>query len=274
MPKLSDSNRQVSSTNIVEAHDLTAAYKNTVVWREATFTIGKGEFVAVLGPNGAGKTTLFRLLLGLLQPVSGRLELFGSRPRRGHGLVGYVPQRRPIDSEMHIEAAELVRLGLYGKKLGYLSATQSKQAEDAVAKALAQVDAETLGAKPLGTLSGGELQRIFLAQALVGQPQLLMLDEPFANLDIRREAQLASLVSKIVREQQISVLLITHDLNPLLPFLDRVIYVANGQVASGKPSDVITTKALSKLYGAPVEVLRDSRGRVAVLGTEEAVHHA
>jgi zinc/manganese transport system ATP-binding protein len=273
MPKHSDNNKSTASTSIVEAHSLTAAYKSEVVWGDATFTIGKSEFVAILGPNGAGKTTLFRLLLGLLQPVSGRLELFGAKPKRGNGLVGYVPQRRPIDSEIHIEAAELVRLGLYGKKIGYLSATQSRQAEDAVVKALAQVDAAVLGTKPLGTLSGGELQRIFLAQALVGQPQLLMLDEPFANLDIHREVQLAGLISKIVHEQGISVLLITHDLNPLLPFLDKVIYVANGKVASGKPSEIITTKALSALYGAPVEVLRDSKGRVAVLGTEEAIHH-
>ncbi|HUB93159.1 MAG TPA: ATP-binding cassette domain-containing protein [Verrucomicrobiae bacterium] len=273
MLKHLDNNHATPSTDVVEAHNLTAAYKSEVVWSNATFTIERGEFVAILGPNGAGKTTLFRLLLGLLPPVGGSLELFGTKPKRGSGLVGYVPQRRPIDSEMNIEAAELVRLGLYGKKLGYLSSTQSRRAEDLVTKALEQVDAEALGTKPLGTLSGGELQRIFLAQALVGKPQLLMLDEPFANLDIRREAQLAGLVSKIVKDQQISVLLITHDLNPLLPFLDKVIYVANGQVASGKPSEIITTKALSRLYGAPVEVLRDSKGRVAVLGTEEAIHH-
>lgn len=272
MPKPSDNNNSRASTNIVEAHNLTAAYKSATIWSDATFTIGKGEFVAILGPNGAGKTTLFRLLLGLLPPTSGNLDIFGAKPKRGNWRVGYVPQRRPIDSDIHVAAVELVRLGLYGKGIGYVRASQRRQADDLVAKALAQVDAEALADKPLGKLSGGELQRIFLAQALVGQPQLLMLDEPFANLDIRREAQLAGLVNRIVREQRISVLLITHDLNPLLPFLDKVIYVANGRVASGKPSEIITSEALSSLYGAPVEVLRDSKGRVAVLGAEEAAH--
>jgi zinc/manganese transport system ATP-binding protein len=122
-------------------------------------------------------------------------------------------------------------------------------------------------------LSGGELQRVFLAQALVGKPELLLLDEPLANLDIRRESELVRLVSQVAKSQHVAIMLIAHDINPLLPFVDRIIYVVNGRIASGKLEDIVTTKALSALYDAPVEVLRDSRGRVAVLGTEEAAHH-
>jgi zinc/manganese transport system ATP-binding protein len=139
-------------------------------------------------------------------------------------------------------------------------------------KALEAVDAQSLAHRPLGQLSGGELQRVFLAQALVGEPEVLLLDEPLANLDIRRETSLVQLVANVVRTRNVTALLIAHDLNPLLPVLDRVMYVAAGKIATGTPSEIVTTESLSKLYGAPVEVLRDSHGRVAVLGVEEASH--
>jgi zinc/manganese transport system ATP-binding protein len=255
---------------VIAAKGVAASYRSHAVWRDASFTIGKGEFVGILGPNGAGKTTLFRMLLGSLHPVAGELRLLGDTPRRGHPRVGYIPQRRPIDSEMNIDALEFVRLGLYGNRWGF---SQNSTAERRKAmQALQSVDGETLAPRPLGILSGGELQRVFLAQALVGKPDVLLLDEPLSNLDIRRETSLVQLVNKVVREQDVTALLIAHDLNPLLPVLDRVMYIANGQVATGTPAEVITSESLSKLYGVPVEVLRDSRGRVAVLGIEEAAH--
>ena len=127
--------------------------------------------------------------------------------------------------------------------------------------------------RPLGQLSGGELQRVFLAQALVGQPDLLLLDEPLANLDIRRETELVNLIARVAKSQNVAVLLIAHDINPLLPVVNRLIYVVNGRIATGKPSEIITTKALTELYEAPIEVCVFSRGRLAVLGTEEAMHH-
>jgi zinc/manganese transport system ATP-binding protein len=135
------------------------------------------------------------------------------------------------------------------------------------------VGAEALAYRPLYELSGGELQRVFLAQALVGNPKLLLLDEPLANLDIRRETQLVQLIHKIAKEKNIAVLLIAHDVNPLLHMVDRIIYIANGKVATGLPHEIINSKTLSALYDAPIEVLRSSSGRMAVLGVEEAVHH-
>ncbi|HSX00286.1 MAG TPA: ABC transporter ATP-binding protein [Patescibacteria group bacterium] len=255
---------------IITAEHVTAGYGENLIWQDATFTIGKGEFVGILGSNGAGKTTLFRLLLGLIRPASGELTLLGETPRRGHPRVGYIPQRRPIDSEMNIEALELVRLGLHGHHWGITQ--HAEQERKRALKALQTVDAEALAHRPLGVLSGGELQRIFLAQALIGDPDILLLDEPLANLDIRREINLIQLVDTIVRTKDVTALLIAHDLNPLLPVLDRVIYIANKQVATGKPDEIVASESLSNLYGAPVEVLRDSRGRVAVLGAEEASH--
>lgn len=264
---------QHSGEIIIDAQDVAAGYGSTSIWSDASFQIRRGEFVGVLGPNGAGKTTLFRLLLGLAKPIQGQLQVLGQTPQRGNPKIGYVPQRRPIDAELQLAAIELVRLGISGAKWGTGLPRQSQIERAAAHEALCAVDASMLEDRPLGALSGGELQRVFLAQALVGQPELLLLDEPLANLDIRRELELVHLISHVCKTQNVAVLLIAHDINPLLPVVDRLLYAVNGKIATGIPQDIITTEVLSELYQAPVEVLRDSRGRVAVLGAEEASHH-
>jgi len=258
--------------SVITATDVTATYKDHLIWKDASFEIKKGQFVGILGPNGAGKTTLFRLLLGLIKPASGVLKILGETPHRGHPRIGYVPQRRPIDSEMTIEALELVRLGISTVWRILPPAGTAKQERAAAMEALRAVDAETLAHQPLGVLSGGELQRVFLAQALVGKPDILLLDEPLANLDIRREINLVQLIRDIVKKQQVTALLIAHDLNPLLPALDTIMYIANKKVVTGKPETIVTSESLSALYGTAVEVLRDSHGRIAILGAEEAAH--
>ncbi len=255
-------------SEIIAARNVTAGYPDNTVWREASFNINRGEFVSIIGPNGAGKTTLFRLLLGLQHPLGGTIEIFNAPPRRGNPLIGYVPQRHGIDSETNIESLELVRLALSGKHWGFsLSGRDRKVALGA----LRAVGSEELAHRSLSALSGGELQRIFLAEALVSSPDLLLLDEPLSNLDLRREKDLVQLVNSVVRSRNVTALLIAHDINPLLPFLDKVIFIANGKVATGKPDEVLTSESLTALYGVPVEVLRDSRGNVAIIGIDE--HH-
>jgi len=256
-------------SNLIVAENLAAGYRDKTVWQGANFAFGKGEFIAVIGPNGAGKTTLFRLLLGLQPPIHGMLRIFDEQPSRGNPRIGYVPQRHLIDSETNIESLELVRLGLSGKKWGF-NPFGHKDREAAV-RALRAVDALELAHRPLGVLSGGELQRIFLAEALVSSPEILLLDEPLSNLDLRRETDLLHLINKAVREGGVTALLIAHNINPLLPHLDKVMYIANGRVATGKPSEVLTSESLSSLYGMQVEVLRDPHGNVAIIGVEE--HH-
>ncbi|HVM76836.1 MAG TPA: ATP-binding cassette domain-containing protein [Candidatus Paceibacterota bacterium] len=261
-----------AANTIVTAANLAGGYPIKTVWKDVDFSIGRGEFVAVLGPNGSGKTTLFRLLLGLERPLAGSLSVLGKMPQRGNPQIGYVPQRHPIDSETEIEALQLVRLGLDGHHWGIGFGNQGTEEAH---KALRTVGAEELAHRPLGMLSGGELQRIFLAEALVGNPELLLLDEPLSNLDMRRESNFVQLINSVVRSRGVTVLLIAHNINPLLPVLDRVIYVANGRITTGKPSDVLTSKTLTDLYGIPIEVLKDSRGRIAIVGMDEplADHH-
>ena len=281
---------------IVSASHLAVEYRGHSVWSDASFSIRRGEFVAVIGPNGAGKTTLFRLLLGIVRPLAGTLRVFGGLPRGGNPKIGYVPQAHSVDRETNVEALQLVRLshsenrwvpplppderGLARRLRRAGAVAQSwvppvtpslrKAEAEATEWALRAVGAQELARKPLGAMSGGELQRIFLAEALVTRPELLLLDEPLANLDIRRAYELVELVHTLVRSENVATLLVAHDINPLIRCLDKVIYIANGRVATGTPSEVLTTEFLTELYGVPVEVLRDSRGNLVIVGGEDA----
>ncbi len=257
------------ASGLIVGEDVTAGYRDKVVWRGANFSFGRGEFVAVIGPNGAGKTTLFRMVLGLQPALSGNLKVLGADPRRGNTKIGYVPQRHTIDSDTNIESRELVRLGLTGGRWGMNPFSHADR--EAANKALEAVGATDIAERPLGVLSGGELQRIFLAEALIGNPDILLLDEPLSNLDIRRETELLHVVNDVVRSRGVTALLIAHNINPLLPHLDKVMYIANGRVATGTPGQVLTSESLSALYGIEVEVLRDPHGNVAIIGVEE--HH-
>ncbi|HLY32847.1 MAG TPA: ABC transporter ATP-binding protein [Ktedonobacterales bacterium] len=263
-----------SSSTIVSLQDVAVRQGGRTIWRDASFEITPGEFVAILGPNGAGKSTLLRLLLGLLAPGEGAVRVFGRTPRRGNPAIGYVPQRRTIDPDLPVRGRDLVQLGLDGTRWGFSLPGKARQRERSlVEEALIAVEAAPYADRPIGQLSGGEQQRLLLAQALVGQPQLLLLDEPLASLDLRSQIAVSQLVARVARERKITVLLVTHDVNPLLPVVDRVLYVARGQVAIGTPDDIITTENLTRLYDAPVEVVHDSQGRVFVVGLENETAH-
>ena len=258
-------------TAAIAADDLAAGYSGRQVWAGASFTIEDGSFTAVLGPNGSGKTTLVRMILGLLRPASGRLEVFGRQPRRGDPKIGYVPQRRAFDPELSIRGRDFVDLGVDGWRWGVRLGGR-------VQAAAAQASIEAVGAgeyadRPLGRLSGGEQQRLLLAEALVGDPRLLLMDEPLSYLDVRNQMAIVQLIRDVARRRNLTVLLIAHDVNPLLAHIDQVLYVAAGKVATGTPNEIITSERLSAIYSAPVEVIRDSRGRVFVAGLEEETSH-
>jgi len=263
--------RSISSA--IVADGLAAAYGDQLIWRNASFTVNTGEFVAVLGPNGSGKSTLLRLLLGLMAPAAGSLQVLGKRPHRGNADVGYVPQRRNIDRDLPVRGRDFVHLGIDGARWG-IELGNNPTYHERVDQAITSVDAQAYADRPIGRLSGGEQQRLLLAQALAGKPQMLLLDEPLASLDLRNQIVIAELVADLARANRLTVLLIAHDINPLLPVVDRVLYVAHGGVAIGKPAEVITTEQLSRLYDAPIEVLHDSHGHMFVVGLEaESAHH-
>ena len=248
------------------------------IWGEVELTIAVGEFVAILGPNGAGKSTLLKALLGLVPLSEGRVRVFGRPVTRGNDQVGYLPQRRRFDPDLRIRGLDLVRLGLDGARWGlpvpaWVPGSRSRQTAARVAEVIELVGAQELARRPVGELSGGEQQRILIAQALVSGARMLVLDEPLDSLDLSNQQAISALIRRISRELDVTVLLVAHDVNPILPYLDSVVYVANGQVVSGRPEDVISTETLTRLYGAPVEVLRTSDGRLVVVGQQDAVSY-
>ncbi len=256
----------------IVAEDLAAAYGSRRIWSGASFTIPSGSFTAVLGPNGSGKSTLIRMLLGQLAPAAGRLTVLGARPHRGNPNIGYIPQGTSFDPELSIQGRDFVGLGLDGHRWGVRVAGRARAAAAAKAS-IDAVGASAYAERQLGKMSGGEQQRLLLAQALVGHPRMLVLDEPLSHLDVRNQGSMVQLITDMARQQSLTVLLIAHDVNPLLAHIDHVLYIANGRLAMGPPADIITSQRLTEIYSAPVEVLQDSRGRVFVVGLEEEVSH-
>jgi zinc/manganese transport system ATP-binding protein len=185
-----------------------------------------------------------------------------------------VPQRRSLDPDLNVRARDLVALGVDGSRWGLpLPGGASRRKAALVDAALEAVGASAYAERPVGRLSGGEQQRLLLAHALVTQPRILLLDEPLASLDIRSQGVISALIARVARERGITVVLVAHDVNPLVPFVDHVVYVARGRVVSGRPEEVITGETLSALYDYPVEVIRDSRGRIVVVGLDDCDSH-
>ncbi len=247
----------------------------SVVWRDVSCTVAAGEFAAVLGANGAGKSTLLQVLLGLLPLGAGRVRVLGRPPGQANRQVGYLPQRRSFDTDTRLRGVDVVRLGLDGERWGVpvpVGRVRRERAER-VAEVIDLVGAETYAQRPIGLLSGGEQQRLLIAQALVRRPGLLLLDEPLDSLDLPNQRSVAALLSEICRSQRVAVMLVAHDINPIVGSLDRVVYFAGATAVQGRPEEVITASTLSRLYGVPIEVLRTSDGQMVVVGAPEAPHH-
>jgi zinc/manganese transport system ATP-binding protein len=239
---------------ILRVDQISVSLAGRQILDDVSFTLRAGEFTGLIGPNGAGKTTMLRVVLGLQRPSAGEVTILGEPRSPRSQPVGYVPQKVLLDPDMPMRARDLVALGLDGNKYGLR--LRSGQRAQAVREMLHAVDAERFADARVGNLSGGEQQRVLIAHALVSRPRLLLLDEPLANLDLRSGQEIISLLARIAREQQIAVLLSAHEMNPLLPVMDRVVYVAGGRAASGPAAEIVTGEVLSQLYGHRVDVLR------------------
>ena len=246
---------QDSREDVLTVDGVSARLGGREVLHDVRFTIRPGEFVGLIGSNGAGKTTLLRVILGLLPPAAGKVRV-------SEGGVGYVPQKIQLDPDMPLRARDLVGLGLDGSRLGIPLPSRSRR--KLVDEMLRAVDAEHIGDARVGNLSGGEQQRILIAHALISRPGLLLLDEPLANLDIASEQEVVALLARIAREQRIAVLISAHEMNPLLPVMDRIVYLAAGRAASGPTDEVVRGEVLSELYGHHVDVIH-VHGRILVV---------
>ena len=249
-------------TAIVELDHATIKLGGRSILADASLTIQAGEFIGVLGPNGAGKTTLMRAILGLLPPSAGSLRVFGRTPQRGNTDIGYLPQVRTVLPDLRVRGVDFIGSSLHGECWGLPSL--SRHDRSMIEETLEAVGARELGHRPLSEMSGGERQRLLLAQAVLGQPKLLLLDEPLISLDARHQEIVIDLVHKVCRERGITVLFSAHELNQLLGTLDRVLYLGNGQAVLGTVEEVITAPVLSRLYGTDIQVLR-AKGHIFVM---------
>ena len=227
-----------------------------------SFAIAPGEFTGLIGSNGAGKTTLFRVILGLQPANAGTVVVGGRSQARGRRLVGYVPQKFLLDPDLPLRARDLVGLGLDAHRLGVPRPSRARRA--LIEQTLEAVDAGSFADTRVGLLSGGEQQRILIAHALIGRPRLLLLDEPLANLDLASAQEVVGLLARITHEQGIAVLISAHEINPLLPVMDRIVYLAGGRAANGRTDEVVRADVLSELYGHHVDVLH-VHGRILIV---------
>ncbi len=238
----------------VELDHATISIGGHDVVADASFVIRPGEFIGVLGPNGAGKTTLMRAILGLLAPSAGTIRVLGGTPLRGNPAIGYLPQVRTVLPDLRLRGLDFIASSVHGERWGLPHVSASDRAM--IDETLALVGARHLAERPLSEMSGGERQRLLLAQALIGKPQLLLLDEPLISLDARHQEVAIDVVRQVCRERGITVLFSAHELNQLIGTLDRVLYLGNGQAVLGTVDEVVTAPVLSQLYGTEIEVLR------------------
>jgi zinc/manganese transport system ATP-binding protein len=263
----------VAADVVAELTGARLAFGDRVLWDHLDLTVRAGEFVAVLGPNGTGKTSLLKVLLGQLALSAGTATVAGRAVEAGSERIGYVPQHRSVDRGLSLRGRDLIGLGFDGHRWGVTSLRERSAKRDAVQQALEQVNGIHLGGVPVGVMSGGELQRIRIAQALAADPVLLLCDEPLLNLDPANARLVSALIDQRRREAGTAVLFVTHEVNPVLPYVNRVLYLVDGRFRVGTVGEVMTSATLSELYRADIQVVKVG-GRYVVVGEEDHSGHA
>jgi zinc/manganese transport system ATP-binding protein len=254
--------RDAGPAPVLEVDQVSVTLGGRQILDRVSFEVRSGEFTGLIGSNGVGKTTLLRVILGLQRTTSGSVRVTGAPLTHRRRSLGYVPQRVSLDPDVPMRARDLVGLGLDAQRLGFSWRSAAQRARiDAMLEA---VDAQSFANARVGTLSGGEQQRVLIAHALISQPQLLLLDEPLANLDPRSVQEIVALLHRVSIDQRVAILLSAHEMNPLLPVMQRIVYITGGRAASGPTDEVVRSEVLSSLYGHHVDVLR-LHGRVLVV---------
>jgi zinc/manganese transport system ATP-binding protein len=243
---------------LLELEDVSVVRGGRLLWSDSSLAVPRGSTVAIIGPNGAGKTTMLQLVLGLVAPNAGRVAVFGAPPRRGNHRIGYVPQNYSATVGNAVRCRDLVALGISGTRWGVrrLSASESQQVE----RALSEVGAASYATRRMSELSGGQQQRVAIARALVGDPELLLLDEPLANLDLRNQYDIVALLGRLQQDRGITILVVTHDLNPLLSIVNSAVYLLDEHAHFAAIGDVVDSDLLTHLYGTPIKVVKTAQG--------------
>ena len=254
---------------VLSIQEATFGYDERALWSNLNLDVAQGEFIAIIGSNGSGKTSLLRAILGQEQLTSGQILLDGKPVTTGSRRIGYIPQARNVDAHTPLLARDLLTMGLNGHRFGLPFTSRKDRAR--VDHILGCIDGHSLAKLPVGQLSGGQLQRFRVGQAVIDEPDLILADEPLSALDLAQQRTLADLIDQERKDHSAAVLFVTHDVNPVLEMVDRVLYLANGAFKIGTPDEVLRSEVLSELYGTPVDVVRN-QGRVVVLGAHGADH--
>jgi zinc/manganese transport system ATP-binding protein len=262
--------RSTRMSAVLEIEGGALGFGDRTLWRGLDLAVQPGEFLAVLGPNGSGKTSLLKTILGQQSLSAGTVKLAGSPVRRGDRRVGYIPQQKILPPGTPIRGRDLVTFGVNGHRFGLpISRAADRERVDGL---LQDVGASAFANQPVGSLSGGEQQRLRVGQALAGDPVLLLCDEPLLSLDLAHQRGVSELIDRRRRTHDTAVIFVTHDVNPVLDVVDRILYLAEGGFRSGTPDEVLRSDVLSELYGTPVDVIRN-HGRVIVAGVPDGHEH-
>ena len=240
------------------------------LWHELSLEVEEGEFIALIGPNGSGKSMLLKSILGIQKLSSGSIAFLGDEPGKHNAQLGYIPQHRSTEAGLPLRVSDCVGFGLDGHRPGLPISSPARKQK--IAQALELVDATSLAQETLGSLSGGEMQRVRVAQAIISKPKLLLADEPLSALDLNHQMRVSELINEQRKQLGSAVVFVTPDLNPIIDFVDRVVYIAQGRHTIGTPDEVMRSEVLSELYGADIDVVRN-QGRVVVLGAHDHEHH-
>ena len=255
---------------VLDFQSASLSFGDRVLWSELTLAIGAGEFVAVLGPNGTGKTSLLKAVLGEQRVSSGSIRLLGAPVQHGDRRIGYIPQQKLIESGTPLRARDLIALGLSGQRWGLPISRGAERVR--IEELLEAVGATAFANAPIASLSGGEQQRVRVGQSIAADPALLLCDEPLLSLDLAHQRDVSELIDAQRHRSAAAILFVTHDVNPILDMVDKVLYLAAGRFRIGTPDEVLTSSTLSELYGTPVDVFR-SRGRIVVVGGPDSHEH-
>ena len=255
---------------VLALRDAGLSYGARKLWAGLDLDLAPGEFVAVLGPNGAGKTSLLRTVLGQQRLTTGTMSFLGQPVHRGHRKIGYIPQQRLMEAGTPLRARDMIAQGVTGHRWGIRRASKADRMR--IDRVLDEVGATAFADAPVAELSGGEQQRTRVGQAIAADPALLLCDEPLISLDLRHQRGITELIDRERRQREAAVLFVTHDVNPILDVVDRVLYIAGGRFRIGSPDEVLCADVLSDLYGTPVDVVR-TMGRIVIVGANEAHEH-
>lgn len=256
--------------SLLEIQNASLGFDERVLWHDLNLEVEPGEFIALIGANGSGKSMLLKSILGIQELSGGKISFQGKSVGHFNHLIGYVPQHRSADSGLPLKVVDAVRFGLDGHRFGL--PLGGKLAREKAMQALARVDAGHLAEEPVGKLSGGEMQRVRVAQAIISEPKLILADEPLSALDLNHQQRISSLINEQRERLGSAVIFVTHDLNPIIDYVDRVIYLAQGRHSIGTTDEVMRSEVLSELYGAEIDVVRN-QGRIVVLGAHDHEHH-